>query len=340
MAAYLSNTIMGTIPKYWLSKGTRETLSAMLFARDWTLSNQNMVWSALNKKWALGNRGFSDLELGAIQKAYQVHLVKGITQLMVFNTLASTLFNGVNRGDWNIHPFWERDVRNWLDIDTGKTDKYGRRVYAAGWFWRYIRDVEGIPLNIAEGPSEMGRTILNKMEPLLKQSISQIANVQLWNGKKIVERGTPWPEAMGNRLKDVYQMLPIQQYTGLTTNPLKPSPFDIAMAATGSWTRHGNAPGSKATDLGDIAARFTLRQQQDREQIRNLVADKKIADALKLASKNFDDPTKVVSDVMQENRNPEMYRWQRASNKEKAELIKGMKPAERVKFLKLLQGQQ
>ena len=105
---------------------------------------------------------------------------------------------------------------------------------------------------------------------------------------------------------------------------------------------HGTAipPGSKITDMGDIAAQFTQKQQEARAQIRNFVADKNMKDALLLAGKNFQDPIKVVTDIAESIRNPQLYRFKRAGQKEQLELLRGMKPAERVKFLKSLQGQQ
>jgi hypothetical protein len=333
MGAVMANNIMGTIPYYWMEKSTRQIASAALFARDWTFSNWDMIRNALNNKWGFDKAGMTPAEQAAVSNAYRVHLAKGFGQMLVFNGFMSYLMNGINNGDWeakNLTPLG-RDWRNVLDIDTGKTDKYGRRVYLAGWGWRYLRDIAGLPLGVGEG--NMFQTYINKMEPLFKQAIEQVTNMSLWSGQKIVPRGTPFVEGLGLRTQHAVGMLPIKQYTGFMSGPKKPEPADLALALTGTWVRHGNAPGSITKRVQNIGAQRQVDLQDVRDQVINLVVDGKRQEAIQLARKYYANAATTIAGIELQIHSPEAYALKQLPSKQRLAFLRTLDPAKRKKLM-------
>jgi hypothetical protein len=336
MAAHFANDIMGALPHIWMSRELRTGGSMLLFARNWTFSNINMFTKAVFGK-GMGMKTFTKGEKGLMRTLYQKHLGKGIFFLFLWHNLFSSLGNLINNGDFNFpFPFWKNPVRHWMDIDTGRIDKYGRKVYLSGWLWRYIRDLLGYGFDIYEG--EYFKTVQNKLEPLLKQTAEQIFNVSMWQKRRLTSSGAPYHIRLLERLKNVYGMLPLRTY-GIGKEAFKPDWFENVMALTGTWTRHG-AAGRREVVMREIQQRTGYERRKARMKITELVANGKMREAYDVAKKTYLDPDEIMENIELQLHKPFQYGWKFLNQEEKAELWGKLKIEDKIYLLSQLDERQ
>jgi hypothetical protein len=238
MAAQKTNNLLGTLPHIWLDRFTREAGSIAFFARNWTLSNVNLVANALGKGWGL--KGMPLEANRVMQKEYIEHLAKGVFGLTAYANLMNYALVG--------HSTFDNEKGHRMDIDTGMKRPDGRHIYITPHFYRYIRDY----FSWATDPSG---TLINKLEPILKNSGEQILDYSLHMKNSIVPKGATTDK---NLMEELYTHLQYRvPYTIRAVTPVgrfNPTEgyhktfSDIMIELTGTHERHGLSMQATAWD--------------------------------------------------------------------------------------------
>lgn len=245
------NTQLGTLPHTWLGEGFRHGASIAMFARNWTLSNIDLVVRAMT----MGRKGFGVKALDPAQKTKLglmniEHLVKGIMGLIGFTALSQLAFlsitnklkrKGIISGqEQPLHTQFRNERGHWIDTDTGLQTNRGQKIYLTPPLFRYIRDYIGYT-------TEPGRTLYNKMEPLLKQAMEQMANYSIWQREEIAKSGAPtWDRLVARAKYFVDGVSPSSVFGGRPG--YKNTLFETLIPFSGTWIRRG-APGGKFTEM-------------------------------------------------------------------------------------------
>lgn len=250
--AYHINTLYGTLPHTWFSKWGRTASSVAFFARNWTVSNIDLVVRATTTgRFGLGMKGLTRDQQIEIGKMNAKHLAKGIFGLVLFANLLQLGFliitNELKRKKkmkGKIKPitstFQNENWKHWIDVKTGFETKTGQDIYLVPPLFRYIRDYFGYI-------TQPGKTIYNKIEPLLKQFVEQITNYSIWQRKVIAQRGAPAFDKLKQRIKYLIHGITPSQFYGHKPGQIKTT-FEWLIPFTGTWIRKG-APGGKYTSL-------------------------------------------------------------------------------------------
>jgi len=199
----------------------------------------------------MGQKALDAEQRREIGKGFAKHIPKGIAGLIGLTNLAQLacllITNKLKEHDIiegeevPLHlTFQNESKRHWFDIDTGLVNKKGQRIYVVAPVFRYIRDYIG-------WATEPGRTMYNKIEPVLKQAAEQLFNYSRWRDENIVPKGAPTWDAIKLRARYFVEgITPAVQLTG-RKGQVRTLP-EILIPFTGTWIRRG-APGGKFTGL-------------------------------------------------------------------------------------------
>jgi len=274
VAAHYINTLLGTLPHTWFTKFQREAGSIVFFARNWTFSNIDMVVKAATYgKKGLGMKSLPREEQKRIGKDFTKHLLKGIFGLLFFSNLAQlgflTATNALKKRKTikgkpePLHLTFQNEKGHWYDVDTGLDNNKGQRIYVVAPFFRYIRDYIG-------WTTEPGKTLYNKLEPMLKHSFEVLFNYSAWQHKQISRKGTPPLEAIKERASYFIKgITPSSVWAGRPG--YVPTWPEWVMPFTGTWIRRG-APGGKFTQMmWDFRAELGYEKEKTDQEIDELL---------------------------------------------------------------------
>jgi len=316
------NTLLGTIPHTWFSKTGREVSSVLLFARNWTLSNIDMVVKAATYgRKGMGMKTLTKEEQTRIGKEYQKHLLKGFAGLMLFSNMLQLAFllitNKLKRdkiiegSEVELHTTFQNEKKHWYDIDTGLDTKKGQRVYLVAPFFRYIRDYIG-------WASEPAKTLYNKIEPVLKNTIETVANYSVWQKKQISKEGAPTWESIKQRME--YFVKGITPSAVFAARPgYVPTKFEWLIPFSGTWIRRG-APGGKFTGLmWDFRSKRGYKKSKVDEKIDEYLQRGDFKNAvITMAKEKRYMTTQGMKMRILETIAPLNYYWQTSGKREKA----------------------
>lgn len=255
LVANATNTNLGTIPHTYMPKWLRVTGSILLWARNWTFSNIDMVVKVLSGgRLGLGMKALSREEQVEVAKIFLKHILKGIAGLITFANLMQMSRIGIENelkeqgvlsGDPEpMRSTFQNEPGHSLDIDTGFKDKTGRTIYITPWLFRYIRDYFGYARDIKNMEA---RTAYNKGEILLKQAIEQFANYSVWQRDAIAKPGAPTWDKIKARARYFVESITPSAFYAQRPGRVK-TPIEWIVPWTGTWIRRG-APGGRFTDL-------------------------------------------------------------------------------------------
>lgn len=246
------NTLLGTLPHTWFSEWGRKASSIAFFARNWTVSNADLVVRAVTGgRKGLGVKALSPEEKTRLGKLNARHLAKGIYALVLFANLLQAGFilvtNALKKKEiikgrpTPLHTtFQNENWKHWIDVDTGLKNNKGQTIYLVPPFFRYIRDYWGYA-------TQPAKTLYNKLEPVMKNAVEAIVNYSVWQHKQISDRGAPTYKQVLQRAEYfVKGITPSALYAGRPGEV--PTWFEWAIPFTGTWIRRG-APGGKYTSL-------------------------------------------------------------------------------------------
>jgi len=262
LAAHYTNDLLGTLPSIVFRGNERWLLRTFLFARNWTVSNLRLITGAMGRYGTskiipgfLRHRGLTAEEADKLAPLYYKHLIKGLAGLITFVTVVNTLIKTAKEGKPSYWTPLEAEKGHELDIDTGLRDKAGRKIYIKPPLFRYIGDYIGYGMDINElrkGNIDP-QTLKNKMEPLLKTSLEEFINYDLWRKRPITEdKGL---EALKERV--LYFLRGTTPYgTAYGVTQPKTAGWEKFIPLTGTWARHGISP--------EIYYRFNALSRDDR----------------------------------------------------------------------------
>lgn len=141
VAAEYVNTAQGTLPIESFSPFMQKHGWWLLFSRGWTLSNFRSISASVGIPW--GNRHISDVGQQALSREWAETWSRTMAYFNIQNEIANRFIAG--------HSASENPPGHEMDIDTGRYDKQGRRIYAAGAPLLAARQMVRRATNIAEG---------------------------------------------------------------------------------------------------------------------------------------------------------------------------------------------
>ncbi len=329
VVAHYINTLVGTLPHTWLSKFGREAGFAMLFARNWTYSNLDMVLKAVTGgKRGLGTKVLSEEEQKQISKDFIKHLLKGMFGLLAFTNLLQLGFltitnklkeKGIIKGEKKpIHISFSNEKGHLFDVDTGLKTSKGQEIYLVAPLFRYIRDYIG-------WATEPRKTLYNKLNPVVKSSAEVLFNYNVWKQKKIVEAETPKFEAF-LKLAEHWVKSVTPAHLIMTEPGEVRTKFEWIIPFTGTWIRRG-APGGKFTQmLFEYRGQKKYDIDKTDKKIDELLQKGKFKDAIEL----MDNTDRYSSKRGQAFRimkfvAPLNYYWRNISNQDRQEFLKMLK---------------
>ena len=261
LAAHYTNDLLGTLPSIVFTKNEANISRFFLFARNWTVSNLRLWTGAMGKYGTskmipglLRHKGLTAEEADRLAPLYWKHLIKGFIGLTVSVMMVNSAIKSVEQDKPTIWYPWEAEKGHFFDIDTGKRDKKGRKIYIRNPLFRYMGDYIGY------GSAPL-KTLYNKMEPLVKQGMEQFINYSVWQNKHITdEQGI---KALRDRF--IYFLrgtTPIGSIYGAT----QPSAtgWEKIMPLTGTWARHGITP--------EIYLRYSYLPREERRMFEDTLS--------------------------------------------------------------------
>jgi len=343
-AANYINTLYGTLPHTWFTRALHETTSIALFARNWTVSNINMLTEAVT----LGHKGLGTKYLSGDQQyeigtRYIKHIIKGIFGLVAMANIGQLLSllitnkmkkDGIIEGqEVPLHTTFQNEKgRYWFDSETGLTNNKGQKIYVINPYFRYIRDYIG-------WTTEPAKTMYNKLDPLLKQTAEQIFNYSKWREEQIVPKGAPTWDAIKLRAKYFIEgVTPVIQLSG-RKGDVRTLP-EIFIPFTGTWIRRG-APGGRFTGyIFDFRSEKGYEQNQIDKEIDEELQKKDLDAYIQkiISNERYKDSDAAFMRVLQ-NIAPLNYYWETMSRDEQDEFVgwlekKGQKREDLTKALK------
>lgn len=347
-AAMMSNDLMGTLPTNWFTKNQRNVLRTLMFARNWNVSNMRTLTGALPKELATSRllpkplrfEGMTDAQLKAMGKQYRYVLLRGAIGITVTANAIQAAF--LEAHGQPFHSIWENEDGHKFDIDTGRVDTQGRRVYFKDHLFRqiddYIKLLTKDPIGVAKA----------KSEPLLRTLIEGIFNVD-YRGEKIRKRGMTIPEKITAEFKHI-----VAGVTPLDTFVRDEDEIrnwrDSLLVLTGTWIRRGMPAGGDAVaanilkDFYEYHARGEYQRSKAEVQISKLIqlgrSDEAITKTISAVRQHQLSP-KAFQTIMMKLKMPFLYRISMAGKKIRPEFLRfifTLPKAKREEYLNRISG--
>ena len=279
-AGVITNDLMGTLPKTWYTRKQRRLLFNTLFAPSWTVSNLRTLTGAfgpLSKSQTIPKmlriEGLSDSQIGFTSSQYRRIIINGVIGVATTGNILQYMFLTTNGQEF--HPIWENEEDHKFDIDTGKLDSRGRKIYLKNWLFRQIDDyaklMQGKPIQFVKA----------KTDPLIRTGID-IAWNSTFNDKPIIRPGMnriQQAEALGKYI--VKGVTPVDTFVGRDDEVR--TWLEALAPFTGTWVRHGLPTGDMNPRVGDI-----VREFYDYRAKRSLLTDQQKSDVKVLIQENRD----------------------------------------------------
>jgi hypothetical protein len=323
-AATYINTNLGTLPWTWMSKGMREAGSFFFFARNWTFSNPDMVVKAASfGRKGLGMKALTPEQQTEVGTRFSKHLFKGMIGLIAFTNLVQLAFltitnkmkeDGVLDGTpVPLHTSFQNEKGHWMDVDTGLATKTGQRIYIVPPLFRYMRDYIGYGTDIK---NLEGRTLWNKMEPLLKAFGENLANYSVWQRQEIAKPGAPTYDRIKQRARYFVESITPSAYYAKRPGRVK-TKFEYFVPFTGTWIRRG-APGGR---FAQLYFEFQKERKYEKDQLDNKIDEAlqsgEFIEAIEAMNERYTS-AKAKADRITRLVVPLNYFWDTANKKDKA----------------------
>lgn len=268
MAGHFTNDLLGTTGAEVFAPREGAILNSLFFARNWTVSNLRLLTGAMGVRGQnaqfLSHKGLTKPEIGALQKEYAKHLVKGVVGLYFFTNVLNKLATGT--GGFQ-HSYKEEQARwafknpegHTLDVDLGVKDNKNQQIYVVMPLFRYMRDYFG-------WYGEPAQTFFNKVSPFWKQLLEQTLNYSFWSKRAIAPRGADDLTKAKRRFRYLVEgltpvsQIPAQRFSrpGVVRNW-----YELWTPAIGTWVRHGTAGGRS----GELINEFLAEEKFKRDEI-------------------------------------------------------------------------
>jgi hypothetical protein len=265
MASHYSNDLLGTIGREVFLPKEADQLNSLLFARNWTISNLRLISGAFGvtspNAGFLAHKGLDTKEVRALQMEYAKHLIKGKIGLTITANAIQAM--ATSTGGFEHAPDKSKITYTWDNPEGHKNDVYlamkderDRDIYVVNPLFRYIRDYS----SWYEDPR---RTLLNKLEPMLKIGMETFNNFKPWDSKPIVEGGAEGIEKLVDWGSSVaFSITPIGQYGGLI-GVSRPGEYanwlEAIVPYLGTWVRHGVGGGTPGAMINEYLRRYGPR---------------------------------------------------------------------------------
>jgi hypothetical protein len=337
MASHYSNDLLGTIGREVLLPREADQLNALLFARNWTISNLRLISGAMGIQSPsakfLAHKGVDKTEMRALQKEYAHHLIKGTLGLVIsanaIQAMATSTDGFTKAPDKSKVTYtWDNPEGHKLDAYLGVKDEEDRDLYVVSPLFRYMRDY-------ASWWGEPRRTALNKMEPMLKLFLETLFNFKEWQRKPIVEGGAEGIEKLEDWLvSSLFSISPIGQYggvVGVQSAGEYSNWYEALTPYLGTWVRHGVAGGTPGAMVNEYLRRHGPRgylMSKADDEIDELIMSGDILAALELlksskryrSARGYKDRIKKFSDgfdskwnsgILPDHEKPKFFQWLR-----------------------------
>ena len=266
LSSHFTNDLLGTLMKSIFTRRQSAMLSALFFARNWTVSNLRLVTGALGYRGGklplvgklprfLAHKGLTKEDMRILQAEYAKHLVKGVLGLVIMTNIVTYAITG--------HWSDDNEEGHKMDIDLGFKDKKGREVYITPMVFRYIRDYFG-------WFGEPIRTFMNKTEPLLRQTAEQLFNFSYWRKRPIAPGGAPWADKFKLRAEYFFKGItplgtfaPRRGEVRTWTEALVP--------LIGTWIRHGVSGGDIGLKIIEFMQEKGYKQDKIDEELNEMI---------------------------------------------------------------------
>jgi len=308
-AAHFVNDLFGTLPKHWFQNYQYIWGGRLLLARNWTLSNLDLVAKAASKR-GLGSASLSQNEMAMIQMEYIKHLVKGVLALGVQVEVLTYGASKMLSDDGKAHHIWEYPADEWLEIHTGKADSKGREIKFGVPLFAYIRDIlswSPVPTPLHKDAIPFAKTLYNKAHPVWKVPIEAGINYSVWQGRNISSPGAPPAAEAAERLKYLAEGYapPVRPLTHMITGSPQPGVTEpryipILAFVLGGHTSHGRAGALSAPDLYEKMEKYqrelVYKRSRLDDKLDEHLAKGEFAEArmLALQEKRYADPRSFV----------------------------------------------
>ena len=328
-ASHYTKDLLGMLPKHVFSNRgllSGESLNHLFFARNWTISNLRLVSGAMgykagkNQLRLLQHKGLNNRQVAHLQGEYAKHLIKGVVGLVVSNNILNWIMTATTEVDeagkfkeFKLDPSkgrfaFENPPEKYLDAYTGLKDNKGLDIYLVNPLFRYIGDY-------FHWYGDPAKTLFNKMHPVPKQAMEQLANQSFWSGRQIVEHKDQ--KSYMNKFMDrfthaIYGLTPLGQFAD-QPHQLRPR-LERLLPFLGTWVRHGVAGDTGAYQAGSKMNEFMKIKKYEKDEVDKIIdemditgnpADVMIEYMLKNRYKDLDD----VQRRMVKYRTPNLYRW-------------------------------
>jgi hypothetical protein len=190
VAAEFVNTTLGTMPTESFSPWMQKYGQWILFSRSWTMSNFRALAHAGGIRW--GVKHLSPEAFAALGEEQQMM----ITKSMAYYGIQNEMMNRVIAG----HSSAENPPGHELDIDTGKTDKRGRRIFVAGSPFLFVRQMMKLGGHVAEGDIDAVKGDLYGKLGIWKGMMEAAQNRDYFSQQQIYMPGAPAGEKLARGL--------------------------------------------------------------------------------------------------------------------------------------------
>ena len=290
-ASIYVNTLYGTLPHTWMSKGLRKFGNHIFFARNWTFANLNLAtYTATGGRGGFGSKYADPDQQTEIFKRSGLHLLKGFIGLIVSANLlqqgAMRIKNQLAKEGWIDDPIekprwtWENGPGHLFDVYIGKNNK-GQPIYVVGGLFRYFRDYIG-------WTTAPRQTFLNKVHPVPKGILDGLHNYQAWKKKEVWDENASAAEQLKQGIAYfVRSATPIEQF-GFYGQPGRvQTKREWMMPFTGTWIRRGPPGGKYAGYMFEYMDEVKREEMKLDAEISEMIQDIENVDASEFITKMF-----------------------------------------------------
>lgn len=190
VAAEYVNTNQGAIPLESFSPFMQRFGQWILFSRSWTLSNFRTLAHSVGIPMA--TRHLKPEAQAALAQEWAETWSRSLAYTMIHNELMNKAIAG--------HSSMENPAGHEFDIDTGRYDKKGRRVYIAGSPFLYVRQMAKLAGHIAEGDANAVASDLIGKLGVWKGGVESAINYDAFLRRPLVKEGAPLSEQISRKL--------------------------------------------------------------------------------------------------------------------------------------------
>jgi hypothetical protein len=182
VAAEFVNTNQGTLAIESFSPVMQKAGQWFMFSRSWTMSNYRSFFQALGIPVAA--KHLTPAGQAALAQEWMEVWARSMAYYMIGTELANRAIAGHSAGD--------NPPGHELDIDTGRYDKQGRRIYAAGSAFLYVRQQARLMGHVAKQDiAGVSADLYGKLGVWKAAFVEVPANKEIFSGRPVYLPGDP-----------------------------------------------------------------------------------------------------------------------------------------------------